>query len=316
MADQPVRTPEGPHIPPAQEVKQARTVFTPASIAVALVTYNDAAILRDCLESVAWADEIIVTDLGSTDETCTLAERYGAIVATHAWVPYADPIRDEVIARARAPWVLMLDPDERVTPTLARRLRTLAGTGEIDVALIPLWLMAFGHRREDGRAVQDRQPRFFRKGVLSWPAEVHGRPSLDGLCVQTLEPEADGYLLHDSWRSIDEIMDKFARYSREEAALLDRRGVQFTPALLLSQTAHEVGRALAYETERSGIPGLVGLLLGLSYRWFVLARLWERQGFVRTHDQAVERWLRPLGAVPRRLLPLYTYLRTRGEAGR
>lgn len=316
MADRPVRASTGLDASPTREANQAEPAFTPAFISVALVTYNDAATLRSCLESVAWADEIVVTDLGSTDETRALAEQYGATVATHAWVPYADPIRDEVIARTQGPWVLMLDPDERVTPTLARRLRALARTGEIDVALIPLWLMAFGHRREDGRAVQDRLPRFFRKGALSWPPEVHGRPALDGLRVQTLAPEADGYLLHDSWRSIDEIMDKFTRYSREEAALLDSRGVRFTPALLLTQTAREVGQALAYETERSGTPGLVGVLLGLSYRWFVLARLWERQGFTRTHDRTVERWLRPLGAIPRRLLPLYTRLRTQGRVAR
>lgn len=280
-------------------------------ISVVLVTYNCAGQVRECLDSVRWADEIVVVDLGSTDQTADICREFTSHVYPHAWAPYADPLRNEAFALARGRWILMLDPDERVTPGLAAALCDVVRRDEVDVVLVPWLLMAFGYARVDPLAIADRLPRFFRAGSVSWPREVHGRPDLTGLRQQALEPTADVYLLHDSWRDTDEILDKVTRYTAEEARLLHSRGVRFSVGRLLGETAREIGRSLMYQSYRNGTMGVVATGMSVMYRWTVWTRLWELENRPRAQDACVRRWGAVLGLAPVLSLPLYRFLRTR-----
>lgn len=116
----------------------------PIVISTVIITYNDAERIQPCLESIRWVDEIVVVDLGSTDPTVSICREFTDCIHFHEWMPYADPIRNEALALARGQWVLMLDPDERVSPTLASRLRAIAACDDVDVVLIPFWHMLFG----------------------------------------------------------------------------------------------------------------------------------------------------------------------------
>src|SRR6266496_2041555 len=103
-----------------------------SSISVCIVCRNEAEDLRLCLESVAWADEIVVLDLSSTDDSVLVANEYRARVAVRAPVPYVELVRIEAIAMATKAWILILDPDERVTPGLAHELQRLALRTDLD----------------------------------------------------------------------------------------------------------------------------------------------------------------------------------------
>jgi (heptosyl)LPS beta-1,4-glucosyltransferase len=90
-------------------------------LSVVMIAKNAADLLPDCLDSVSWADEIIVLDSGSTDNTVELARRLGAQVYTHTdWRGYIQ--RQRAQDYATGDWVLMIDTDERVTPELRQAI--------------------------------------------------------------------------------------------------------------------------------------------------------------------------------------------------
>lgn len=271
----------------------------PILISAVIITYNDAERIRPCLESIRWVDEIVVVDMGSTDSTVAICREFTQRLYRRGWLPYADPLRNEAIALARGKWVLMLDADERVSPALAEELQTLAAANNLDVVLVPYWFMSFGYRRTDPLAAADAMPRFFRKGALRWPAEVHGRPDLSGLRVVRLSPQEGHYILHDAWQTTAEVLDKINRYTAEEARLLRDQGVRFTPSALVRETLRELGRGAIYEAYRNGVMGLVNIGFTAFYRFVVWARLWELEGRPRAHDRLVERWGQWLSFLPR-----------------
>ena len=89
------------------------------SLSVIVITLNEASNLRACLESVPFADEVVVLDSGSTDETVAIATSCGARVSRSPDWPGFGPQKNRALALATGDWVLSLDADERVTPQLA-----------------------------------------------------------------------------------------------------------------------------------------------------------------------------------------------------
>jgi glycosyltransferase involved in cell wall biosynthesis len=99
-------------------------------------SHDEAALLRGCLPSVAFCDEVIVIDIDSRDETAAVAREFGARVITHSWVPIAERARLELVDEARHDWLLFLDPDEVVPPALAVQIGELLPTLGPDVAVV------------------------------------------------------------------------------------------------------------------------------------------------------------------------------------
>src|SRR5436309_8928498 len=98
-----------------------------------MIVRNEAARLAACLDSAGPAvDEIVVVDTGSTDGTQALARAEGARVVEWSWRDDFAAARNQALALARGPWVLVLDGDERLAPGAAARVRELAATGEAD----------------------------------------------------------------------------------------------------------------------------------------------------------------------------------------
>ena len=101
--------------------------MSPPLLSVILITKNEAANVAGCLASVAFADEWIVVDCGSTDTTAQIAREFGAnVITTDDW-PGFGVQKNRALAAARGRWVLSIDADERVTPELAQRIRSAIG---------------------------------------------------------------------------------------------------------------------------------------------------------------------------------------------
>lgn len=90
-------------------------------LSVIIVTKNEARNIRDCLKSVAFADEIIVFDSGSSDGTPEICREYTPFVTITSDWPGDGPQKNRALSKATGEWVLCLDADERVSPELARR---------------------------------------------------------------------------------------------------------------------------------------------------------------------------------------------------
>ncbi len=97
-------------------------------LTVTVITYNEADHIQHALESVAWADEIIVVDSGSTDGTVDLARPLATQVIVRSWPGYSEQ-KNFAADSASNDWVLSIDADERVTPELAAEIRALMSRG-------------------------------------------------------------------------------------------------------------------------------------------------------------------------------------------
>ncbi|HSG01128.1 MAG TPA: glycosyltransferase family 2 protein, partial [Vicinamibacterales bacterium] len=108
-----------------------------APLSVTVITYNEADNIEACLDSVAWADEVLVVDSGSSDDTVARARARGARVIVREWPGYAAQ-KNFAAGEATHDWILSVDADERVTPELAAEIRsTLAGQGQVPGYRVP-----------------------------------------------------------------------------------------------------------------------------------------------------------------------------------
>ncbi len=151
---------------------------TPVSAFV--TTYNNARTLRRCLQSVAWADEIVVLDSFSTDETPAIAKSFGARFAQHEFLGYG-PQKQMALEMTRNHWVLLLDADEALSPESQEEIRALMEKGpEADGYTLPrmeqiFWRMAHpGTRHNHFLRLFDK-----RKGRIS-DMPIHAAPKVQG----------------------------------------------------------------------------------------------------------------------------------------
>lgn len=190
------------------------------SLSVTLITYNEEERLARSLESVRWANEIVVVDSGSTDSTRQIAREYTDRVLIRDWPGYGRQ-KKRAVRAARGDWILSLDADEVVSAELARSIRRAVREPEGHVGFemaretefLGTWLGSRGWWR-------DWKLRLFRPDRGGFDEEpVHEGIGLDG-AVGRLE----GSLRHYAWRDVEHRLEKENRYSTLSAARDYRRG--------------------------------------------------------------------------------------------
>ncbi|HEY9063440.1 MAG TPA: glycosyltransferase family 2 protein, partial [Burkholderiaceae bacterium] len=181
---------------------------SPPLLSVVLITHNEAANIAACLESVAFADEWIVLDSGSTDATAEIARRFGATVVIASDWPGFGAQKNRALALARGRWVLSLDADERVTPELAASIRqALADDGAAAGYELSRLSNFCGQWMRHGDWYPDRVLRLFRREAARFSDDrVHERlivdPGAGGI------GRLAGELLHHSMPTLDSALDK------------------------------------------------------------------------------------------------------------
>jgi glycosyltransferase involved in cell wall biosynthesis len=189
------------------------------SISVVVITKNEAANIERCLASVAWADEIVVVDSGSTDGTAEIARRFTQRVYDEAWRGFGAQ-KNLALSYASGDWVLSLDADEWVTDPLGTELRAVVGQGGFDAYRMPRRSSFCGTFLKHSGWWPDYVTRFFRRGKARFSDDrVHERLIVDGRTGTLKSP-----LLHESYRSLDQVIDKMNRYSTLAAQDLHARG--------------------------------------------------------------------------------------------
>ncbi|MDP9044897.1 MAG: glycosyltransferase family 2 protein [Pseudomonadota bacterium] len=185
-------------------------------LSVILITRNEAANVADCLASVAFADEWIVVDAGSSDATCEIARQHAAHVTVTADWPGFGVQKGRALALARGDWVLSIDADERVTPELATHIRAVvegsAATGPAGYEISRLSNFC-GQWMRHGDWYPDRVLRLFRREAARFSDDrVHERLEVVGPIGRLR-----GHLLHRSMPTLDDALDKLNRYSTGRA---------------------------------------------------------------------------------------------------
>ncbi|MAG34698.1 MAG: hypothetical protein CL878_00390 [Dehalococcoidia bacterium] len=246
---------------------------------VVILTLDEAAHLPACLQSVAWADEVIVLDSGSTDATRKLARAAGARIHVHPLRNFAHQ-RNIGLALARGDWVLMVDADERVTTRLRREVGEVAGAPDNVVGYhIPRQNRIFGRWVRHTGWHPDHQLRLLRRGYAWWEGPVHEAPRLDGGVGWLTSP-----LIHENYETVQEFfgkLDSWSELAMQESHFQLRgtdSGLLTEEAVAMMQQPIEefVRRFVKGEGYRDYLLGLTLALLQSMYPALVAAKRWER----------------------------------------
>jgi glycosyltransferase involved in cell wall biosynthesis len=189
-------------------------------LSVTIITKNETANIRDCLESAAWADEIIVVDSGSEDDTVAICREYTDKVFIHKdWQGFGIQ-KNRALQYATQDWILSLDADERVTPALRTQIEKAIKDSTYSAFSIPRQAYFLGRAMRHGGWWPDYVVRLFRRsdGVFCEDI-VHERALVSGQVVKLSEP-----LLHYSYTDLHQLMGKMNDYSSAGASKAHRQG--------------------------------------------------------------------------------------------
>ena len=243
-------------------------------ISIAIITRNEAANIGDCLRSVAWADEIVVVDAGSTDDTAAICEKLGARVMHRDWTGFADQ-KQFALEQCSHPWVLSLDADERIRPELALSIRQLLAQERVAAEgyriarrsyFLGRWIRHCGW-------YPGYQVRLFRRDRTRVSrSRVHEGFLVDG-AVATLTGDIDHYshpTLHDS-------LGKLNRYSTLEAFdRLERRRVHGYD-FLTHPLAAFLRKYIAQGGFRDGMAGFLLCWVSALLKMVMYMKIWHLQ---------------------------------------
>lgn len=245
-----------------------------AKLSVIVITKNESANIRACLESVAWADEIIVVDSASTDGTQEIAREFTPQVHVHADWPGFGAQKNRALDYASKDWVLSLDADERVTPELRAEIEAVLLDALADGYEIPRLSSFCGRFMRHSGWHPDYVLRLFRRGKARFSdALVHESVQLQGSAARLRQP-----LLHYSYRDFEDVLSKLNSYSSAASAMLERRGKK---GGLLQATGHGLWAFIRTYFLRAGfLDGREGFMLAVmnaenSYYRYI--KLWLKQ---------------------------------------
>ncbi|KKU81980.1 MAG: Glycosyl transferase family 2 [Microgenomates group bacterium GW2011_GWA2_47_8] len=241
-------------------------------LSAVVLTHNSAAVIGDCLQSLRFADEIIVIDSGSTDNTLALAST--ARIYKRKLVSFAAQ-RNFALGQAKYPWVLMIDSDERVSAALAKEIRAVIQIGSFSAYRMKRLNYFFGRVMKHGGYWPDWQTRLFRvKDFLKYAGTVHESPHFNGP-LGSLKT----HLIHFSHNNISECLEKSIVWTKKEAEQFIKAG---HPPVTWWRIIKVMVWEFCYRYFKKmgfldGYVGLVESLLQAMNRFFVYQQVWEMQ---------------------------------------
>lgn len=242
-------------------------------------TRNEDKTLAECLKSLSFADEIIVVDMESTDNSRDIAYKFTHNVYLHKPMEYVEPARNFALAKATGDWLLIVDPDESIPKSLAAKLVEIADGNQADFVRIPRQNMIFGEWIKHSRWWPDYNIRFFKKGHVEWQNAIHSIPITFGNGL-TLEATQGNSIYHRHYSSIDQYIKRSMRYSQAQAKELEAEGYKFNFTDALTKPFGEfLSRFFAGEGYKDGFHGLMLALLQSFSVLLVYLKIWETQGF-------------------------------------
>lgn len=235
-------------------------------VSAVIIAFNEADRIGDCLASLAFCDDIVVVDSGSTDGTRALCEAAGARVFDRAFTGFRSQ-KQFAVEQAAHDWVLCLDADERVSPELKAAILAERDRGFADAAGYRFARLSeyFGRFLRRGNAYPDRVLRLFdrRRGGWRGTREIHEAASVDG-AVKTLP----GDLIHYPYRSLMQQLQKTERYARMMAEHEFARGKRASLGKLILSPAWRFWRGYVFR-------------LGFLEGWHGLVYAYVRANYVR-----------------------------------
>lgn len=239
------------------------------NVSVTIISKNEAQNIEECLHSVGWASEIVVVDQFSEDGTAETAQRFGAKVFQERWRGFARQ-KNLAIDKARGPWILSLDADERVTPSLREEIKEkLSQENEYSGYYIARKNFFCGHWIRHGGWYPDYTLKLFRKSAGHFQDRaVHEKVVVNGNVGYLEYP-----LEHFTYRSVSDFLARLDNYSRlaaQELPAKSRWSISYM--LCLSPLFTFISMYLL----RGGIrDGAAGFFLAVSYAYYTFLKYYR-----------------------------------------
>lgn len=243
-------------------------------VTVTIITLNEAAHIADAIDSAAWADEVVVVDSGSTDDTLAIARSKGARTHTRAWTGYVDQ-KNFAASLASHDWIFSIDADERIPPALVSEIRSLLSADPpLSGYRVPRVTYHLGRWVRTTDFYPDYQMRLYDRRKARWQGRyVHESVTVDGPSGQLTKE-----LEHYSYRNLSDHLDRINAYSTLAARQMYEGGRRANAFDLLLHPPAAFLRN--YILRRGFLDGTAGLTLSIvnAYSVFLkFAKLWELQ---------------------------------------
>jgi glycosyltransferase involved in cell wall biosynthesis len=258
---------------------------SPEKISAVLIALDEERHIEAALKSVAWADEVLVVDGGSTDQTIQKCRALGARVVEHPFTSYTDQ-KNRGLDEASHPWVLSVDADERVTEALADEIGTLAQSGfQAAGYRIPRVSYYLGRFIRSTAWYPDHQLRLFDRRRGRWQGKyVHESVRIDGRV-----DELEGEMLHYSYENISDHVERLNHYAGLAALQMQEAGrkgslvqaLVYPPLVFLKN----------YIVKAGFTDGSVGLVVSFMNSYYVFLKylmLWEIERDDSTRSDRIE----------------------------
>lgn len=254
------------------------------AVSAIIVTLNEAEHIADAIASLAWTDEVIVVDCGSSDETVAIARGNGARVEFRAWTGWIDQ-KNFAAGLARNDWIFSLDADERVSPPLATEIQALMRTEPpVGAYRMPRVTFHLGRWIRTTDFYPDYQTRLYDRRLARWRGRyVHESVALDAGRPGQLR----GELLHYSFRDLRDQIDRINAYSSLGARQMHEAGRHAGAFQLL---VHPPAAFLRNYILRRGIlDGTVGLTISMLQAWSVFLKFAKLRELQATPNSQLDR---------------------------
>ncbi|MBI2600844.1 glycosyltransferase family 2 protein [Candidatus Daviesbacteria bacterium] len=243
-------------------------------LSVIIIAKNEQELIRGCLESVKWADEIVVVDNGSDDKTAEIAQKYTSKVFKIDGLDFGQ-LRNNAIEKTEGDWVLYVDADERVLAPLKDELIEITKSSSKSAYAVSRKNIIFGQEVSYGPYKKDWMIRLFkRKDFETWVGAVHEYGKFKGELGYT-----KNYFLHLTHRNIDHFIKKSLEWSKIDAKLRLEAGHpkmvkwRFVRIFLSELYTQGVLRKGFF----SGTVGIIDSILQVFFFYMTYVRLWELQ---------------------------------------
>lgn len=253
-----------------------------SKLSCVIITYNESRNIRRCLESVSWADEIIVVDSFSTDDTKKIASEFTSRIFDLKWEGFG-PTKEYAVKQATGDWILSLDADKQVSEKLKKEIQKIVQSGDpLDGYFVPRRSNFLGRWMKHGGWYPDFVLRLFRKNKGDFTSRlVHEEVLVKGKTGQLKND-----LLHYTDPDYDHYLEKLNRYTSMDALLHHQEGKAGSSINLLIRPAAAFFKA--YLFKRGFLDSLPGLILAVSSAFHVFAKYVKLWHLGRSENEPVD----------------------------
>ncbi|MFC1653745.1 glycosyltransferase family 2 protein [Patescibacteria group bacterium] len=245
-------------------------------VSVIINTKNSSNTLEQAIRSVSWSDDIVVVDMGSTDETKKIAKKYTESVHDFKDVGFVEPARNFAIKKAKHDWIFILDADEEASEKFSELIPNLINK-DVDVYDIPRKNIVFDKWIQHTGWWPDYQRRLFKKDHVTWSDKIHSTPEVRGKIVK-LPNKEEIAIIHHNYQSIEQFIDRLNKYTTIEA--LQQKGSHTSPSKLLSEGFSEFySRFFKNQGHKDNMHGISLSLLQMFYQVTTQLKIWQNRGF-------------------------------------